>query len=80
MVFGYTRINTSEKSLDLRLDALLKEGISQKNIYTDNVSSTKEERKSLTNLLNYVREGDTIVVWKVDRLARSLILFYQVNG
>jgi DNA invertase Pin-like site-specific DNA recombinase len=78
MVFGYARVSTAEQSLDLQLDALLKEGIEQKNIYTDKVSSTKEERKSLAKLLNYVREGDTIVVWKLDRLARSLIHFTKL--
>ena len=75
MVFGYARVSTMEQSLDLQLDALLKEGIPQKNIYTDKVSSTKEVRKSLSELLKYVRDGDTIVVWKLDRLARSLIHF-----
>ncbi|QLG46614.1 recombinase family protein [Costertonia aggregata] len=78
MVFGYARVSTAEQSLNLQLDALLKEGIEQKNIYTDKVSSTKEERKSLTKLLDYVREGDTIVVWKLDRLARSLIHFTKL--
>lgn len=78
MVFGYARVSTAEQSLDLQLDALLKEGVEQKNIYTDKVSSTKEERKSLVRLLNYVREGDTIVVWKLDRLARSLIHFTKL--
>ncbi|WP_421824182.1 recombinase family protein [Flagellimonas oceanensis] len=75
MVFGYARVSTMEQSLDLQLDALLKDGIPQKNIYTDKVSSTKEVRKSLSKLLKYVRDGDTIVVWKLDRLARSLIHF-----
>ena len=78
MVFGYARVSTAEQSLDLQLDALLKEGISQKNIYTDKVSSTKEERKNLGKLLGYVREVDTIVVWKLDRLARSLIHFTKL--
>ncbi len=75
MVFGYARVSTTEQHLDLQIDAFLKEGIDKKNIYTDKVSSTKEERKSLGKLLDYVREGDTIVVWKLDRLARSLIHF-----
>ncbi|MGW9685092.1 recombinase family protein [Flagellimonas sp. 2504JD1-5] len=78
MIFGYARVSTQEQSLDLQLDALLKEGILQKNIFTDKISSTKEERKSLKKLLNYVREGDTIVVWKLDRLARSLIHFTKL--
>ncbi len=75
MVFGYARVSTMEQSLALQLDALLKEGIPQKNIYPDKVSSTKEVRKSLSKLLKYVRHGDTIVVWKLDRMARSLFHF-----
>ncbi|CAG2532044.1 N terminal domain, partial [Maribacter dokdonensis] len=75
MVFGYARVSTAEQNLDLQLDAFLKEGIDEKNIYTDKVSSSQEERKSLSKLLEYAREGDTIVVWKLDRLARSLIHF-----
>tara|TARA_R110002072_G_scaffold133185_1_gene273660 strand:- start:205 stop:813 length:609 start_codon:yes stop_codon:yes gene_type:complete len=75
MVFGYARVSTAEQNLDLQLDAFLKEGIDTKNIYTDKVSSSQEERKSLSKLLDYAREGDTIVVWKLDRLARSLIHF-----
>ncbi len=75
MVFGYARVSTNEQNLDLQIDAFLKEGIDIKNIYTDKVSSAREDRKSLSKLLKYVREGDTIVVWKLDRLARSLIHF-----
>lgn len=71
MIFGYVRVSTMEQSLNLQLDALLKEGIPQKNIYTDKVSSTKEVRKSLSELLKYVREGDTIVAWKLDTLFTS---------
>lgn len=75
MVFGYARVSTTDQNLDLQIDAFLKEGIESKNIYTDKVSSAKEDRKSLSKLLKYAREGDTIVVWKLDRLARSLIHF-----
>ena len=75
MVFGYARVSTTDQNLDMQIDAFLKEGIKVKNIYTDKVSSAKEDRKSLSKLLKYAREGDTIVVWKLDRLARSLIHF-----
>lgn len=79
MVFGYARVSTAEQNLNLQIDALLKEGgIKEKNIFTDKVSSSREERKSLSRLLNFVREGDTIVVWKLDRLARSLIHFTKL--
>ena len=62
MVFGYARVSTNEQNLDLQIDAFLKEGIKVKNIYTDKVSSAREDRKSLGKLLEYAREGDTIVV------------------
>ena len=75
MVFGYARVSTTDQNLDLQIDAFLKEGIDVKNIFKDKVSSSKEDRKSLSKLLEYVRDGDTIVVWKLDRLARSLIHF-----
>lgn len=78
MIFGYARVSTNEQNLDLQIDSFLKEGIKEKNIYADKVSSTKEERKNLSKLLDYVREGDTIVAWKLDRLARSLIHFTKL--
>lgn len=73
MVFGYARVSTEEQSINLQMDALLKEGILEKNIYFDKVSGIKSERKDLSKLLEHLREGDTIVVWKLDRLVRSLI-------
>ena len=73
MVFGYVRVSTEEQSINLQIDALLKEGIPEKNIYIDKVSGIKSERKNLSKLLEYLREGDTLVVWKLDRLVRSLI-------
>jgi len=78
MVFGYARVSTLDQSLNLQMDALLKEGVLQENIFTDKVSSTVEERKSLNKLWEYVRSGDTIIVWKLDRLARSLIHFTKL--
>ena len=78
MIFGYAPVSTNEQNLDLQIDAFLKERIKEKNIYTDKISSAREERKSLSRLFSYVREGDTIVVWKLDRLARSLIHFTKL--
>ena len=73
MIFGYARVSTEEQSIHLQVDALLKEGITEKNIYIDKVSGIKSERKNLNKLLDQLREGDTLVVWKLDRLVRSLI-------
>ena len=59
MVFGYARVSTVEQSLDLQLDAFLKEGIEQKNIYTDKVSSTKEElARSLIHFTKLMQKLD----------------------
>lgn len=78
MIFGYARVSTSDQSPDLQIDALLQEGIERKNIHTDKISSTAKERKSLNRLWDFAREGDTIVVWKLERLARSLIHFTKL--
>src|SRR3954469_11181824 len=70
MLVGYARVSTTDQTLDLQRDALTKAGCAK--IYTDTASGAQTERKGLTEALSYVREGDTIVVWKLDRLGRSL--------
>src|SRR6266481_6966166 len=70
MFIGYARVSTQEQTLDLQKDALEKIGCIK--IYSDVVSGAKEERKGLAEALEYVREGDSLVVWKLDRLGRSL--------
>ena len=72
MKFGYSRVSTKSQKHDLQVDAFLKEGIETKNIYADISSGAKSERKGLDELLSKLREGDTVVVWKMDRIARSL--------
>ena len=72
MKFGYARVSTKSQKHDLQIDAFLKEDIETKNIYADISSGAKSERKGLDELLSKLREGDTIVVWKMDRIARSL--------
>ena len=68
-VIGYARVSTKEQDLSLQLDALSKHGCDR--IFTDKISSVKE-RQGLTDALGYLRDGDTLVVWKLDRLCRSL--------
>src|SRR3954467_9862222 len=70
MLIGYARISTQDQNLDLQRDALKQAGCEQ--IYTDRVSGTKAERKGLTEALSHLRSGDTLVVWGLDRLGRSL--------
>jgi len=70
MLIGYARVSTLEQTLDLQKDALTKAGVSQ--VFTDTISGAKTERKGLEEALSFLREGDTLVVWKLDRLGRSL--------
>src|SRR5438876_2650645 len=70
MLIGYARVSTQDQTLNLQKDALEKIGASR--IFTDTASGAKAERKGLEAALNYVREGDTLVVWRLDRLGRSL--------
>jgi DNA invertase Pin-like site-specific DNA recombinase len=70
MLIGYARVSTQDQTLNLQKDALAKAGVTC--IFTDTASGAKAERKGLDEALNYVRGGDTLVVWRLDRLGRSL--------
>jgi DNA invertase Pin-like site-specific DNA recombinase len=70
MFIGYARVSTDDQNLDLQRDALEKAGCEQ--IFTDTVSGTKARRSGLEQALSHLREGDTLVVWRLDRLGRSL--------
>jgi DNA invertase Pin-like site-specific DNA recombinase len=70
MLIGYARVSTQEQTLNLQKDALEKAGCTK--IFTDTASGAKTERKGLEQALSYVRKGDTFVVWRLDRLGRSL--------
>ena len=70
MLIGYARVSTHEQTLNLQRDALEKAGCSK--LFTDTASAAKAERRGLDEALGYVRKGDTLVVWRLDRLGRSL--------
>jgi DNA invertase Pin-like site-specific DNA recombinase len=72
MLIGYARVSTNEQNLDLQRDALRKAGVSSKNLYTDKITGTKADRPGLDAALSHLREGDTLIVWRLDRLGRSL--------
>ncbi|MFK0380246.1 recombinase family protein [Pandoraea sp. NPDC090278] len=70
MLIGYARISTDDQHLDLQRDALAKAGCER--VFEDTASGAKAERTGLTALLATLRRGDTVVIWRLDRLGRSL--------
>lgn len=70
MLFGYARVSTDDQNLEAQIDALNDAGAER--IFTDKISGTRRTRPELDQLLDQLRPGDTIIVTKYDRLARSL--------
>lgn len=72
MRIGYARVSTVEQTLDLQIDALQAASCAKNDIFTDTSSGSKTARPGLDQALRYLRPGDTLVVWRLDRLGRSL--------
>ena len=74
MLIGYARISKADgsQSLDLQRDALREAGVSDDAIYEDQASGQREDRPGLAAFLKAARQGDVIVVWRLDRLGRNL--------
>jgi len=76
---GYARVSTAEQSLDAQIEALKSAGCTV--IYSEHASGTKDDRPELAQAIKALRAGDTLVVWRLDRLGRSLShLIGTVNG
>ena len=70
MFIGYARVSTEDQHLHLQIDALQKAGCEK--IFKDEMSGAKTERPGLREAVDFVRQGDTLIVWRLDRLGRSL--------
>ena len=70
MLIGYARVSTQDQNLDLQLNALADFGCEK--VFKEKVSGKNKERPELNNLLGQLRAGDSVVVWKLDRLGRSI--------
>ncbi|EJP4862803.1 TPA: recombinase family protein [Escherichia coli] len=71
MQYGYARVSTFDQNLELQLEALRSSGCDR--IFEDKISGAKSKRPGLDKLLKVLRPGDTVIVWKLDRMGRSLI-------
>ena len=69
---GYARVSTDDQDLALQIDSLAGLGVVRDNIFTDKVSGSKTTRPGLDACLAHLRQGDTLVVWRLDRLGRSM--------
>jgi DNA invertase Pin-like site-specific DNA recombinase len=74
-MLGYTRVSTAGQDAQLQLDALVGAGVQKRDVFADVTSGSRAafERPGMKRLLDYAEDGDTVVVWRIDRLGRSLI-------
>lgn len=73
---GYARVSTAEQNLDLQIDALKKAGVRDDNVHVEKISGASAKRPALDLAIKDLRSGDTFVVWRLDRLARSMRQLY----
>lgn len=78
MFIGYARVSTQDQNLDLQREVLIKAGCQK--VFEDKVSGTRAERPGLGRAQEILREGDTLVVWKLDRLGRSVKQLVDLVG
>lgn len=70
--FGYARVSREGQTPEQQITALIKAGVERENIFVETASGANEKRPELKKMLEKVRKDDTIVIWKLDRLARSM--------
>lgn len=71
-LLGYVRVSTDDQDLSLQIDALTRQGIPETSIFKDKLSGARTDRPGLTKCLEALQSGDVLVVWRLDRLGRSM--------
>ncbi|MCS7460356.1 recombinase family protein [Paenibacillus doosanensis] len=69
---GYARVSKGDQNYELQIDALIKAGVEERDIFKEKMTGSKKERPELDKLLAYAQPGDCIVVWKLDRIGRNI--------
>jgi len=72
ILVGYARVSTQDQNLDLQLDALRKAGVPEDNLHVEKLLASAKNRPALDNAIKDLRTGDTLLVWRLDRFARSM--------
>ncbi len=75
---GYARVSTDDQNPRLQIDALILAGVDERDIWVETVSGAAKDRPELERMMKDVRAGDTVCVWKLDRLGRNAIELYQL--
>lgn len=70
--FGYARVSTDHQDTALQLDALVSRGVDEGDVFTDTMSGARDDRPGLEDAIQALQPGDKLVVWRIDRLSRSL--------
>lgn len=80
MLIGYMRVSSESdrQNFDLQRDALLKAGVDARHIFEDRASGSRHDRPGLAKVLDFISTGDTLIVWKLDRLGRSLTHLLEI--
>lgn len=78
MLIGYARVSSKDQNLELQIDELKKTGCSK--IFSDKISGINKKRPGLEDALSHLRQGDTLIIWKLDRLGRSLKGLIELVG
>jgi DNA invertase Pin-like site-specific DNA recombinase len=71
-IVGYARVSSDDQNLSSQIDALLNAGVSRQHLFCDQVSGAKADRPGLSECLNTLQPGDSLLVWRLDRLGRSM--------
>ena len=77
-LIGYARVSTQDQEVNLQVDALAKAGCAKNMIFIDKISGAKAERPGLRKCLDSLTSGDTLLVWRLDRLGRSMVHLIQL--